>query len=57
MDDSFFDAFMGLRIDLHLDDWHAEFAGGKLEWSINNVEDVDLSPGSGMMVFDAEVVV
>jgi tRNA(Ile)-lysidine synthase len=45
-----------LRIDLHLGDWHAEFAGGKLEWSINNVEDVDLSPGSGIMVFDAEVV-
>lgn len=45
-----------LHIDLHLGDWQAEFAGGKLEWSINNVEDVDLSPGSGMMVFDAEVV-
>jgi tRNA(Ile)-lysidine synthase len=45
-----------LRLDLHLGDWKAEFAGGTLEWSINNVEEVDLSPGTGVMVFDAEVV-
>lgn len=45
-----------LRIALHLGDWRAEFAGGLLEWSINKVEEVDLSPGRGAMVFDAEVV-
>jgi tRNA(Ile)-lysidine synthase len=45
-----------LWLDLHLDNGHAEFAGGKLEWAINNAEDTDLSGGSGMMVFDAAVL-
>jgi tRNA(Ile)-lysidine synthase len=44
-----------LWIDLHLGDDHAEFSGGRLTWSINNVEATD-THATDVMVFDADAV-
>jgi len=44
-----------LWIDLHLGDNHAEYSGGRLEWSINNVEATNIH-ATDMMVFDSDAV-